>query len=115
MSLKSVRMIQRIVGVLLLVYGIYLIFVTQEFFGTLLIIIAFLIFPSLSKEKARSSSDNLNNHVYYNDSANDHIHVGNGESSDDYDDSGGSGEEEGGNSDGGGDSGESTGGGGDAD
>ncbi|MFZ7942085.1 hypothetical protein [Neobacillus sp. 19] len=115
MSLKSVRMIQRIVGVLLLVYGIYLIFVTQEFFGTLLIIIAFLIFPSLSKEKVRSSSDNPNNHVYYNDSANDHNHVADGESGDNNDDSGGSGEENGGNSDGGGDSGDYVGGGGDAD
>ncbi|WHY76981.1 hypothetical protein QNH20_23320 [Neobacillus sp. WH10] len=55
-------MIQRLVGVLLLVYGIYLIFVTQEFFGTLLIIIAFLIFPSINKEKKESYSDDIDSH-----------------------------------------------------
>lgn len=58
MPLKSIRLIQRIIGVLLLVYGIYLIFGTQEFFGTILIILAFLIFPSLNKEKSRSHSNN---------------------------------------------------------
>lgn len=57
MSLKSIRLIQRVIGVLLLVYGIYLIFGTQEFFGTILIILAFLIFPSLNKEKGSSHSD----------------------------------------------------------
>ncbi|MFJ7724876.1 hypothetical protein ACIQXV_01805 [Neobacillus sp. NPDC097160] len=73
MSLKSVRMIQRLVGVLLLGYGIYLIFVTQEFFGTLLIIVAFIIFPSLNnKEKQRSHSNDYDYHDRYNDSANDY-------------------------------------------
>ncbi|NHC20211.1 hypothetical protein G6554_18360 [Bacillus sp. MM2020_4] len=64
-------MIQRLVGVLLLVYGIYLIFGTQEFFGTILIIIAFLIFPSLNKEKKRSYSNDVDYSDRYNDSAND--------------------------------------------
>jgi len=72
MSLKSIRMIQRLVGVLLLVYGIYLIFVTQEFFGTLLIIVAFLIFPSLNNEKKRSYSDDYDSHDRSSDSAYDH-------------------------------------------
>ncbi|EKN70181.1 hypothetical protein BABA_06521 [Neobacillus bataviensis LMG 21833] len=71
MSLKSVRMIQRLVGVLLLVYGIYLIFGTQEFFGTILIIVAFLIFPSLNKEKKRSYSNDVDDSDRYNDSADD--------------------------------------------
>ncbi|MEH7352674.1 hypothetical protein V7150_03750 [Neobacillus drentensis] len=72
MSLKSIRMIQRLLGVLLLMYGIYLIFVTQEFFGTLLIIVAFLIFPSLTKEKKGSYSDDYSSNERYSDSAYGH-------------------------------------------
>lgn len=82
MSLKSVRMIQRLVGVLLLVYGIYLIFGTQEFFGTILIIIAFLIFPSLNKEKKRSYSNDVDDSDRYNDSANDNDSSSGGSDSD---------------------------------
>ena len=65
-------MIQRLVGALLLVYGIYLIFVTQEFFGTLLIIMAFLIFPSLNKEKKGSHSDDYGSNERYSDSTYGH-------------------------------------------
>lgn len=57
MSLKIIRMLQRIIGVLLLVYGVYLIFGTQEFFGTILIILAFLIFPTLSKNAQSGHHD----------------------------------------------------------
>ncbi|MGJ7910744.1 hypothetical protein [Neobacillus sp. LXY-1] len=49
MHLGAIRVIRRVIGVLLLAYGIYLIFGTQEFFGTLLIILAFLIFPNAKK------------------------------------------------------------------
>ena len=75
-------MIQRLVGCLLLVYGIYLIFVTKEFFGTLLIIVAFLIFPSLNKEKKRSYSDDYDSHDRSNDSAYDHDSASEGGDSD---------------------------------
>ena len=67
MSLKIIRMMQRLIGVLLLLYGIYLIFGTQEFFGTILIILAFLIFPSLNKEKSSSSRNERDNNT--NDSS----------------------------------------------
>ncbi|MFJ5714037.1 hypothetical protein [Neobacillus sp. NPDC093127] len=45
-----VRVFQWLVGILLFVFGIYLIFGIQEFFGTLAIIAAFFIFPSLEKK-----------------------------------------------------------------
>jgi hypothetical protein len=82
MSLKSIRFIQRLIGVILLVYGIYLIFGTQDFFGTLLIILAFLIFPSLHNKKSRSHSqdyvhDRSNDSAFDNDNSNSY---GSGES-----------------------------------
>jgi len=75
MSLKIVRMIQRIIGAILLVYGVYLIFGTQEFFGTVLIILAFLIFPSLNKEKGKSHSTHNNYNEHYQESSSDHDHL----------------------------------------
>jgi hypothetical protein len=59
-SLNVVRVIQWLLGTLLLVYGIYLIFGVQEFFGTLAIIAAFFIFPSLGKGPKSSYSDDYN-------------------------------------------------------
>jgi hypothetical protein len=91
MSLKTVRFIQWLLGALLLVYGIYLIFGVQEFFGMLAIIAAFFIFPSVGKRRKRSYSHDYSNN-YDNDS----------HSSNDASDS-----------DGGGDSGGDSGGGGD--
>lgn len=70
MSLKSVRLIQRIIGVLLLAGGVYLIFVTQEFFGTILIILALLIIPSVSKRESSEYSTN-DSHDGYNERAYD--------------------------------------------
>ncbi|MBT2734490.1 hypothetical protein [Bacillus sp. ISL-7] len=68
------RVIQWLVGALLLVYGIYLIFGVQEFFGTLAIIAAFFIFPSLGNGRKSSYS---NDHVHYyksnSDSTNDDL------------------------------------------
>lgn len=89
MSLKTVRVIQWLLGALLFVYGIYLIFGVQEFFGTLAIIAAFLIFPSLGNGRKNSHS-------------NDYVH--------DYESDSGS-PVDGGDSDGGGDSGGDGGGG----
>lgn len=66
MSLKTIRILQWLIGILLLVYGIYLIFGTQEFFGTILIIGAFLIFPTV-KRKAHSNDYNDNNDVSKDD------------------------------------------------
>jgi hypothetical protein len=74
MSLKIIRMLQRIIGVLLLVYGVYLIFGTQEFFGTILIILAFLIFPSLNKEKNNSQSGHHDDYERNPDSSSEHDH-----------------------------------------
>ncbi len=67
MSLKTVRVIQWLLGALLIVYGIYLIFGVQEFFGTLAIIAAFFIFPSLGNGR-NSSSSNDYVHDYESDS-----------------------------------------------
>jgi hypothetical protein len=64
----AVRVIQWLVGALLLVYGIYLIFGVQEFFGTLAIIAAFFIFPSLGSGRKSSYS---NDHVHYYESNSD--------------------------------------------
>ncbi|WP_040204267.1 hypothetical protein [Neobacillus jeddahensis] len=72
MSLKIIRLLQRVVGILLLGYGIYLIFGTQDFFGTILIILAFLIFPSLNKEKGQSHGDRVDTHDQYHNSSVDH-------------------------------------------
>ncbi|MEH7416528.1 hypothetical protein V7266_14670 [Neobacillus drentensis] len=69
-----VRMIQRIIGVLLLVYGIYLIFGTQEFFGTILIILAFLIFPSLNNKKSNADSTHHDDYNHDTESSSDHNH-----------------------------------------
>ncbi|MBT2726202.1 hypothetical protein J7E63_04505 [Bacillus sp. ISL-75] len=62
------RVIQWLLGALLLVYGIYLIFGVQEFFGTLAIIAAFFIFPSLGNGRKSSYS---NDHVHYYESDSD--------------------------------------------
>ena len=67
MSLKTVRVIQWLLGALLIVYGIYLIFGVQEFFGTLAIIAAFFIFPSLGNGR-KSSYSNDYVHDYESDS-----------------------------------------------
>ena len=48
--LKTIRWILRLVGVLLIAAGLYLIFGAQQFIGTLLIIIAFLIIPNVSEK-----------------------------------------------------------------
>ena len=86
MSLNGIRMLQRLIGFILLVYGIYLIFGKQEFFGTLLIILAFLIFPRLNKGKSRSHSD-------------DYVHDRSFDSALDNDNSDGGGDSDGGSSD----------------
>lgn len=48
-------------------YGVYLIFGVQEFFGTLAIIAAFLIFPSLESkgQTAASASKSYSNDPYH--------------------------------------------------
>ncbi|WP_042462615.1 hypothetical protein [Neobacillus dielmonensis] len=51
MTLRIIRWIQRLIGILMIIYGIYLIFGTQQFFGALLIILALLIIPNLSDKK----------------------------------------------------------------
>lgn len=51
-----VRVFQWLFGILLFVFGLYLIFGIQEFFGTLAIIAAFFIFPSLEKKGKNSAS-----------------------------------------------------------
>ncbi|WP_160725526.1 hypothetical protein [Bacillus sp. USDA818B3_A] len=75
MSLKIVRMIQRIIGVLLLVYGVYLIFGTQEFFGTILIILAFLIFPTINKGKGKNHRTHNDYYDHNEESSSDHDHT----------------------------------------
>jgi hypothetical protein len=72
MSLKAVRIIQWLLGGLLFVYGIYLIFGVQEFFGTLAIIAAFFIFPSIGKgPKGSDSNDYVNDYQNDTDYSND--------------------------------------------
>jgi predicted histidine transporter YuiF (NhaC family) len=56
MSLMLVRVFQWLFGILLFVFGLYLIFGIQEFFGTLAIIAAFFIFPSLENKGKNSAS-----------------------------------------------------------
>ena len=48
-------------------YGVYLIFGVQEFFGTLAIIAAFLIFPSVEKkgQTAAAASKSYSNDPYH--------------------------------------------------
>ncbi|GHH97418.1 hypothetical protein [Neobacillus kokaensis] len=92
MSLKSVRFIQRIVGVLFLAGGIYLIFVTQEFFGTILIILAFLIFPTVGKKGNSDYNEQVYEQERYNEATNDHDNSYGGGDSDGSNDSGGGGD-----------------------
>jgi hypothetical protein len=94
MSLNAVRVIQWLVGAVLLVYGIYLIFGVQEFFGTLAIIVAFLIFPSLRKGQNRSYSND-----YIPDSNYDTDNSDNSEDLNDGDNSGGDSDGNGGSGD----------------
>lgn len=91
----AVRVIQWLVGALLLVYGIYLIFGVQEFFGTLAIIAAFFIFPSLRNGRKSSYS---NDHVHYYESNSDSTNDDRGSDGD-----GDSGGDSGGDGGGGGD------------
>jgi hypothetical protein len=67
MLLKAIRIIQWLIGIFLFVYGVYLIFGVQEFFGTLAIIAAFLIFPSLEKkgQTAAAASKSYSNDPYH--------------------------------------------------
>ncbi|MEH7438545.1 hypothetical protein V7182_13815 [Neobacillus drentensis] len=67
MLLKAIRFIQWLIGIFLFVYGVYLIFGVQEFFGTLAIIAAFLIFPSLEKKAptAVAASKSYSNDPYH--------------------------------------------------
>jgi uncharacterized membrane protein YgcG len=69
MSLKAVRLFQRLLGIVLLVYGIYLIFGADQFYGVLLIILAFLILPNTSKGKHRSYSHDYDGRDYHHESA----------------------------------------------
>ncbi|MCM3763556.1 hypothetical protein [Neobacillus niacini] len=64
-----VRLLQRLLGVVLLVFGIYLIFGADQFYGVLLIILAFLIFPNVNKGKQRSYSHDYDGRDYHHDSA----------------------------------------------
>ncbi|WHY85530.1 hypothetical protein QNH39_23445 [Neobacillus novalis] len=63
-----VRVFQWLVGVILFLFGLYLIFGIQEFFGTLAIIAAFFIFPSLEKKDKKTFLQD-DHHHFYNDSA----------------------------------------------
>jgi hypothetical protein len=67
MLLKAIRIIQWLIGIFLFVYGVYLIFGVQEFFGTLAIIAAFLIFPSLETkgQTAAATSKSYSNDPYH--------------------------------------------------
>lgn len=69
MSLKAVKLLQRVLGAVLLVAGIYLIFGADQFYGVLLIILAFLVFPNVSKRKDRSYSQDYDGRDYHHDSA----------------------------------------------
>ncbi|AZU64022.1 hypothetical protein [Neobacillus mesonae] len=92
MSLRGIRIIQRIVGVLFLAGGVYLIFVTQEFFGTILIILAFLIFPTIEKKNNSDNPEHAYQQERYNEFANDNDHSFGGGGSDGGTDSDGSGD-----------------------
>lgn len=62
------RGILRLVGFLIFIFGVFLIFADQVFFGVLSIILAFLIFPN------RSNSKSHHYHPYDNDYSNDHAY-----------------------------------------
>lgn len=62
------RGILRLVGFLIFIFGVFLIFTDQVFFGVLSIILAFLVFPN------RSNSKSHNYHHYDNDYSNDHAY-----------------------------------------
>ncbi|WP_462410895.1 hypothetical protein [Neobacillus sp. Marseille-QA0830] len=59
-ALRIIRWIQRLIGILMIIYGIYLIFGTQQFFGALLIILALLILPNLSDKKRKTGEASQN-------------------------------------------------------
>lgn len=65
------RIVQRLVGLLLIILGVYLIFGAQEFFGTILIIFAFLIFPSLKSTPDPGSHDSNDDRTYEPEESND--------------------------------------------
>jgi hypothetical protein len=65
------RIIQRVVGIVLLISGIYLIFGAQEFFGTILIILAFLIFPTVSKKTHQLYGNDFDSRDHHNENAHD--------------------------------------------
>ncbi|MDQ1144267.1 hypothetical protein QE429_001094 [Bacillus sp. SORGH_AS 510] len=85
MLLKAIRLIQWLIGIFLFVYGVYLIFGVQEFFGTLAIIAAFLIFPSLENkgQTAAATSKSYSNDPYHASAFNT---IDSDESDDDDDD-----------------------------
>ena len=65
------RGLLRLVGFLFFIFGVYLIFAEQIFFGVLSIILAFLIFPNRSGSKSSHynyDNDYSNDHVYSSDS-----------------------------------------------
>jgi hypothetical protein len=60
-----------LVGFLIFIFGVYLIFADQVFFGVLSIIVAFLVFPNRSNSKNRHyhyDNDYSNDHAYSSDS-----------------------------------------------
>ena len=65
------RAILRLIGFLIFIFGVYLIFAEQVFFGVLSIILAFLIFPNRSNSKGRHyhyDNDYSSDHSYSSDS-----------------------------------------------
>ncbi|WP_169803648.1 hypothetical protein [Neobacillus niacini] len=62
-------------GFLIFIFGVYLIFAEQIFFGVLSIILAFLIFPN------RKSSGTHHSNYDYNNSSNDHVYSSDSDSS----------------------------------
>jgi hypothetical protein len=65
------RGILRLVGFLIFIFGVFLIFADQVFFGVLSIILAFLIFPNRSNSKSSHyhyDNDYNNDHSYSSDS-----------------------------------------------
>ncbi|ETI68590.1 hypothetical protein [Neobacillus vireti] len=62
-----VRVFQWLAGVVLFLFGLYLIFGIQEFFGTLAIIAAFFIFPRLEKKDKKTFLQD-DHHQFYSDS-----------------------------------------------
>ena len=66
---RLLRVFLRIIGFLIILLGIYLIFTEEIFFGTIAIIIAFLIFPN---RKTDNSSDYNDDHDYSTNYSTDH-------------------------------------------